>query len=206
MSDTTRTFIAIAVPETLTLKLTRLQQQLAGELTGVRWSTAPPFHVTLAFLGDVAHSELVGVCRAVMDAVAPFSPFSLKIDGIGAFPDPTRPRVIWTGISGPGVETLVELQAAVATAVARVNYATDSKAFHPHVTLGRVESPRGRGRQKMEVPTPDMSRLVNHYKTWHAGPFPVNQVVLYSSTLGRDGPIYAPLGHASLASKKDHDG
>jgi len=206
MSDTTRTFIAIAVPDTLNLRLSRLQEQLAGELAGVRWGMALPFHVTLAFLGEVAHSDLVPVCRSVDESVRTFSPFSLKLDGLGAFPDPARPRVIWTGLSGPGIENLMELQAAVAKAVARVNYPTDSKPFHPHVTLGRVESPRGRGRHKIEAPALDVSRLVNHYKTWHAGPFPVNQIVLYSSTLGREGPTYAPLGHSVLASKKDSGG
>lgn len=202
MPDTTRTFIAIAVPETLNLRLTRLQQQLSGELTGVRWSATPPFHVTLAFLGEVDHTDLLPVCRAVEEAAAAFSPFSLKLDGIGAFPDPTKPRVIWTGISGPGVEPLSELQRALAKAVAGVNYATDNKPFHPHVTLGRVDSGRGRGRIKSEGPPPDMSRLVSHYRTWHAGPFPVTQLVTYSSTTNRDGPSYAALGRASLASKK----
>ena len=202
MSDTTRTFIALAVPETLNLRLTRLQQQLAGELSGVRWSTTPPFHVTLAFLGDVSHSDLVAVCRAVEKAVAVFAPFSLKLDGIGAFPDPTRPRVIWTGISGPGVETLRELQGAIAKAVARVNYATDSKPYHPHVTLGRAESGRGRGRQKGEEPTADMSRLISHYRTWHAGPFPVSQVITFASASTREGPSYTPLGRGSLKAKK----
>jgi RNA 2',3'-cyclic 3'-phosphodiesterase len=202
MSDTTRTFIALAVPDTLTLRVSRLQQQLAGAVEGVRWQVAPPFHVTLAFLGDVAHSDLVTVCRAVQDEAQRFAPLTLQLEGLGAFPDVTRARVVWSGVSGPDLENLLALQAAIARAVALAHYPTDQKPFHPHVTLGRAGHGHGRGRDRNSEPPNDISRLVNHYKTWRAGPFTANEVITFSSTLTREGPIYAPLGRAPFASAK----
>ena len=56
MPDTTRTFVAVAVPPSLTPRLERLQTELAGEVPEARWAATPPFHVTLAFLGDVPHA------------------------------------------------------------------------------------------------------------------------------------------------------
>ena len=66
--------------------------------------------------------------------------------------------------------------------------------FHPHVTLGRVKAGRG--------PAPDLTPIVNHYKTWSAGAFTVVEAVTFASTLTPDGPIYAPLGRAPLAGRK----
>ena len=53
--------------------------------------------MTLAFLGDVAELDLNRVCQAVAAAAAPFPRFDLRLEGVGAFPEPARPRVIWAG-------------------------------------------------------------------------------------------------------------
>lgn len=198
MSETTRTFIAVEVPEAVAGRLRRLQQQLAGEVPGVRWVDTPPFHVTLAFLGDVAHADLNGVCRAVAEAAAAHAPLELTLEGLGAFPDATRPRVVWAGVSGAGVEELAALQAAVAEAVAREHYPTDGKPFHPHVTLGRLKPGRGR------PPTParPLAHVLSHYRAWRAGPFRVTEAVAFASTPGPDGPSYAPLARGRLAGRK----
>ena len=86
---TTRTFVAIPVPDSLGSKLTRLQTLLAPDLPGVRWSVVSPFHLTLAFLGDVADTELNKVCRTVEEVAADFPPFDLRLEGLGVFPNPS---------------------------------------------------------------------------------------------------------------------
>jgi RNA 2',3'-cyclic 3'-phosphodiesterase len=202
MSNTTRTFIALAVPDTLTLRVRRLQEQVAGVVNGVRWVDTPPFHVTLAFLGDVAHSDLMTVCRTIQEEARNFGPLTLQLEGLGAFPGPSQARVVWSSVSGPGLDSLMALQAAIALGVALAHYPTDQKPFHPHVTLGRAGQGHGRGRDRDPNPPPDLSRLVNHYKTWRAGPFTVNEVITFGSTLTREGPAYAALGRAPFASAK----
>jgi 2'-5' RNA ligase len=194
MSETTRTFIAVSVPAALELRLTRLQERLAGEVPEGRWQTPLPFHITLAFLGDVPHSELYGVCQAVSDASRLSSRFDLTLEGIGAFPGADRPRTVWVGVGGPGLEPLKGLQAAVTSAVARLNYPPEGRPYHPHVTLGRFDH----GRR----PTRDFAHVVSHFRTWHAGPFPVSEAVIFGSTLTREGPIYAPLGRGPFGRQK----
>lgn len=191
MSSTTRTFIAVAVPETLVTKLRRLQQQLAGEVPEARWETTLPFHITLAFLGDVDNTDLSPLCRAVAEATSRLGRFNLKLQGLGAFPSPTKPRTVWTEADGPG---LVALQAEVASAAAKLNYRTEARTFHPHVTLGRF-GPKNRAER-------DLTPLFNHYKTWHAGPFTVSEAVVFSSVLNREGASYAALGRAPLLGRK----
>ncbi len=188
MGDTTRTFVAIAVPESAGQKLTRFQTLLASQVAGVRWSATPPFHMTLAFLGDVAHAELNGVCRAVAAEVAEHEPFSIRLNGLGAFPGPERPRVLWVGVAGSGLPKLEPLQKSVVQALREAGHPPADDRFHPHVTIGRLKPGR--------APSPDVTRYVSHYRTWSAGAFPVNEVIVFASTLTSDGPSYAALSRA----------
>jgi RNA 2',3'-cyclic 3'-phosphodiesterase len=197
MARTTRTFIALAVPENLGQKLTRLQTLLAPDLPGTRWSETMPFHLTLAFLGDVADTDLNDVCHATKSAVSVLSPFDLRLEALGTFPDPVRPRVIWVGAVGPGLAPLETLQQEVARAVRAAGYPPDDR-FHPHVTLGRLKPGRGG--------SPDMTALVKHYRTWSPGSFPVTEVVIFASTLNPEGPRYAALGRGPLQGRKTGPG
>ena len=61
MAEMTRTFVALEIPEPLGGKLAKLQGRLESEVPGVRWTTGRPYHLTLAFLGDVAESDLSAV-------------------------------------------------------------------------------------------------------------------------------------------------
>ena len=63
MPECTRVFIAIAIPEPLERELARLQAELAPAVPACRWTSALPFHMTLAFLGDVPNSELSAICQ-----------------------------------------------------------------------------------------------------------------------------------------------
>jgi 2'-5' RNA ligase len=194
MAKTTRTFIAVAVPEGAGQKLVRLQSLLAPEIPGVRWSATQPFHLTLAFLGDVADSDLNDVCGATAAAAAPHEPFELRIEGLGAFPNSSRPRVIWVGATDPGAALIAGLQKEIARAARTAGYPPDDDRFHPHVTLGRLKPRRG--------PAPNVTAQIKHYQTWSAGSFRIAEAVVFASTLTPDGPIYAPLGRAPLAGRK----
>lgn len=191
---TTRTFVAIGVPEAQGARLLRLQSLLAPELLGVRWNSVSPFHLTLAFLGDVDDIDLNQVCRAVAGAVAPFATFPLRLEGFGAFPDATRARTLWVGLKGEGLPTLLALQSAVADCVSEAGYPLPEAPFRPHVTLGRI----AHGRRAPQDLTPQL----NHFRAWTAGAFSVSEVVTYASTLTREGPIYAPLARAPLRRGK----
>jgi 2'-5' RNA ligase len=205
MPDTTRTFIAVAVPELLAPRLRRLQQGLAGEVPEARWDMAMPFHVTLAFLGDVPHTDLNDVCKTVADAAVVFPRLELLLGAPGAFPDPVRPRVIWAGVGGPGLDGLCALQAAIAAAVARAGYRGDSQPFHPHVTLARIKTGKerggGRGRQGSPAASHDLTAILQRRRHWKAGPFQVAEAITFSSTLTPDGPLYARLARAPLRGR-----
>jgi 2'-5' RNA ligase len=197
MPETTRTFIAVAIPAPLGEKLTRLQSRLALEIPGVRWTSTLPFHVTLVFLGDVRNADLNQVCTVVSQATSPFPSFELRVEGIGAFPNAARPRVIWAGLKSPEPCPLLQIQESIARNVARIGYRSDKDRFTPHATLGRIKPDR------RSPPAPDLTKILSAYQSWEGGTFTVRDLTTFASTLTPQGPVYAPLAQARLTGKKN---
>lgn len=194
MSSTTRTFVAVEVPPDCAERLGRLQQRLAGSVPSARWVEPSQMHLTLAFLGDVPHADLSGLCKAIGQAASPFSRFDLEIAGLGAFPDPSRPRVLWIGLRGESLDRLMELQRSVAAATAEAGYPPDDKSFHPHITLARFKPGRGG--------PADLTAIVEKHRVLSIGRLPVAEVVAFSSNLTREGPEYASLARSRLLGRK----
>jgi RNA 2',3'-cyclic 3'-phosphodiesterase len=195
MSETTRTFVAIAVPQPLGRELAALQALLATDVSGCRWTENLPFHTTLVFLGDIRNSDGDRLCESINSATGRFEPFELGLEGLGAFPSVRRPRVFWAGVVAPNMKPIIDLRDAVVAAIAEIGYRPADSRFHPHVTLGRFKP----GRQGHR----DLTRLVGRYCGWSAGRFLVEEVTTFASTLGPSGPIYMPIGRAQLKSKKN---
>ncbi len=182
------------LPDAIGQELAGWQRALAPEVPGCRWVETQPLHITLAFLGDVPNRDLNELCLAVAAAAEPFGRFELKVQGLGAFPSPARPRVVWAGITADRPRTTGVLRDAVVRAATQAGYRPDDPRFHPHVTLGRISSDRGR--------PCDLTEIVRREQGRSAGSFPVVEVVTYASTLGPRGAAYAPLNHARLKGKK----
>ncbi len=196
MAKTTRTFVALPVPSALGEKLTRLQSLLAPKVPAARWTATLPFHMTLAFLGDVPDNDLNTVCKAVAEATLPFSCFELLLEGVGAFPNLARPRVLWAGLTATDLAPLLDLQKSIAKKVTEAGYRPDDQRFTPHVTLGRIRSHR-RGQDPL-----DLTTILQPYLTWSAGTFRVGDVITFASTITPEGPAYAQLARAPLSGKK----
>jgi 2'-5' RNA ligase len=196
MPSSTRTFIAIELPEGQRVAIARLQQGLAAELQGVRWVDSPQLHITLVFLGDVLDGDLVSVCEAVEGAASGCGPLDLTVAKLGAFPSPGRAQNVWVGVAGPGMTALGALQRAIAQAVKGLGYPREADrfaGFTPHVTIGRIKTRRG----------PDLRPLVKRMEEWSGGSFAAPDVVTFASKLGRDGPSYSRLATAALVPEKN---
>ena len=152
--------------------------------------------MTLAFLGDVPDNDLNTVCKAVEEASLPFSSFELRLEGVGAFPSPARPRVLWASLTAADLTPLTALQKAIVQRVTDAGYRPDDQRFTPHVTLGRIRADR-RGQN-----SPDLTTILQPYLTWSAGIVHVGEVVTFASTLTPEGPAYAQLARAPLSRKK----
>src|SRR5690606_24167379 len=79
---------------------------------------------------------VAGIARPFDEA-----PFVVEWRGLGAFPSPRHPRALWLGVSG-GAAGLGPLEAEIARRFdATADPAEPARAFHPHLTLGRIKVP-----------------------------------------------------------------
>ena len=109
------------------------------QATDVAWVGAENLHITLKFLGGVEDTRLSDVADAV-GAAAAVRAFDVELRGLGAFPTPTRPRVIWAGAAD--APAFAELAAGVDRSLGALGFPPEERGFTPHVTLGRVREPR----------------------------------------------------------------
>jgi 2'-5' RNA ligase len=184
-----RTFIAVDPGKELRSRCIVLQETLARAGADVKWVGPDNLHVTLLFLGEVADRTVPAVCRTVALVAGRHEGFSLDVHTVGCFPNPRRPRVVWAGI-GAGAQELVALHDALEPPLMELGcYRREERQFTPHITLGRV-----RGEQSIEGLAAALARKAD----WHAGSVDVRELLVLSSELMSDGPVYTVLGRGKL--------
>jgi 2'-5' RNA ligase len=176
-----RTFIAIPLPPECARMLAEMQGVLRESGADVRWTAIPSIHLTLKFLGEIDPAVLPALAGALRELPAA-EPFTLRLQGTGAFPDLKRPRVIWCGIEGDR-PALSLLQESIETACFRAGFPREDRKFHPHLTLGRVQ-----GKRNLQ-PLLDSIRIASS----SGCEFVVDHYRIYKSTLTPRGPIYEVL-------------
>lgn len=185
----TRTFIGVDIGDAIRASAAALVRELSKTGAAVKWVTPESLHVTLMFLGEVDDRELHSVCRAVKAVAAGESPFSLRVSGLGAFPTPRRPKVLWGGIAD-GVEPLRRLHAGLEERMLELGcYRTEEREYSPHLTLGRVNK---------DVDAFTIAAEIPKRQAWEGGRFAVDEVLVFSSEMERDGPVYTVIGRAPL--------
>ena len=184
-----RTFIAVPLGKAIQDRCAALQQELGRGGADLKWVEYENLHVSLLFLGEVDERDVPDVCRVTTTACADLEAFTLTVEGVGCFPNPRRPRVVWVGLSEGGPE-LVALHDAVEAPLLDLGcYRREERQYTPHVTLGRVKGERGTDR---------LAAALAHHAGWHGGTALVREVHVLSSQLTPQGPIYGILSRAHL--------
>jgi RNA 2',3'-cyclic 3'-phosphodiesterase len=186
-----RSFVAVDLGGAVRAAMQELLAQFARLKADIRWVRREGLHVTLKFLGAVEAPRLERVHAAVAAAVADRPALQLRVQGLGAFPSLRRPRVLWVGLHGHG---LVELAACVVAAVTPLGFEPETRAFTPHVTLGRVNGLRG---------WPRLEELVEAHREDEFGTTDIDAVTIYRSTLRPGGSMYTPLWTIPLLRNKE---
>ena len=139
-----RSFIALPTPDSVKNRIANTQAELKQLNADVKWDSPEKFHITLKFLGNI-ELQVLEKLTADLEAIATHHPaFELVFHSVGAFPSITQPRVLWAGTIQNDV--LLSLQRRVEETCARFNFPKEQRAFHPHITLGRVKGTRNIGR------------------------------------------------------------
>lgn len=163
-----RLFVALWPPPEVANRVAALSRPAHP---GLRWTVAEQWHVTLRFLGEVADTSvpaLEGALAAVASSSAP------RVAALGPETRRLGRAVLVVPVAG-----VADLADAVAEATGDVGKAPDPRRFDGHVTVARA---RGRG----AIPAALAGQPVT-------GAWPVGELVLVRSHLGRGGARYEPL-------------
>ena len=138
-SDHLRCFVAVHVPLPIREKLRDIQRQLEKSMPedAVRWTDFEQLHLTLEFLGNVPATAVPQLQQTLTTVAVQHRSFRLAAESIGAFSSARNPRVIWAGLTGD-IDRLKALQADVHASVMQWEREPETRAYRPHLTLGRV--------------------------------------------------------------------
>jgi 2'-5' RNA ligase len=186
-----RSFLAIELPKPILGKIEEVQGDLRSTRADVRWVNPEKIHLTLKFFGNIEESRIEPIFKSIEEPIRNTLPFSLEVRGVGAFPHLRNPRVIWMGLVD-GREVLVSFQKQIETQLEKIGFQLEDRPFHPHLTLGRMKSSRG----KEEL----VGRIERH-KEEEFGDFQVERVILFKSDLKPLGPIYTLLKEIKLGGR-----
>jgi RNA 2',3'-cyclic 3'-phosphodiesterase len=190
---TIRSFLAIDPPEEVLREIGRIQDRLKKIIHGdVRWVRPEGIHLTLKFFGDISENAVADISAVAGKAAAAVGTFELAIGGAGVFPDMNRPRVIWLGMNGD-VARLVTFQKELERALLEIGFPREERPFRPHLTLGRIKSPKG---------LMGLAEALGKGETYMAGRFTAAGLGLFKSDLTPRGAIYTRLAGYPFAGQE----
>ena len=178
-----RTFIAIELDEGIRSRLADAAERLRGAGCKVRWVKPDRMHLTLKFLGEIDPSALDAVALAMATAAEGGAPFRIQVAGLGAFPPRGAPRVVWAGVRD-AAGALAEVHKRLDEALGVWGFERETRAFRPHLTLGRVKERRGSER---------LRAVLEEQAGAEFGVQGVRELVCFRSELSPHGPTYTPL-------------
>jgi 2'-5' RNA ligase len=172
-----RAFLAIEIPDDLKKYLYDVITRMAARAKGIRWVRQEQLHVTLKFLGQIDQETALRIRQSISFIGADYKPFTASIKGIGAFPNRRRARVVMADLE-EGAATIKEIFDDMEIGLSTLDIESEAREFTPHITLGRAK-----------IPGPLLDRDIEPLERRQ---FPVERVVLFESTLKKEGAVYTP--------------
>jgi len=189
-----RAFLAAEPPGDLRGAIAAFLREIKDRIRGpVAWVRPEGIHITLKFFGEVAPEEVNRIGAAVAEETRRFSPLEIIVRGLGVFPSPKRPRVIWLGTAGE-VDRLATLQGRLEEALQLLGFPAEDRAFRAHLTLGRVKAP---------LDTAALGEVLREKAGETVGGFTVSSLTLFKSDLTPRGAVYTPLAEFPLGGPQN---
>ena len=187
MTENLRLFVGVKLPEQHIDTVDDACGDVRTELTGGRWVTKENQHVTLKFLGSSPSDRLEAIEQICEMVARGREAASLKLTGLGAFPNEKRVRVLWVGIEDPA-GLLAGLAGDLEQGFEPLGYASEDRDYTPHLTLCRFKVPLP---VRDRFPSIDVSALPS---------FTVDRMHLFRSHLSPRGARYESLREFPLGA------
>lgn len=182
-----RLFVAIELSDEVRAALVEVRRSLGGWSKSIRWTPAEQLHLTMKFLGEVEESAVADVTAAMTSAAGSVGAFDLTLDRSGCFPPKGPVRIVWVGALEPS-DALVELVDALEGAMEEIGFARESRAFSPHLTIGRVREDSSDGGLRRAVDAVSVRKVGQR----------VSSLTLMASKLSPQGASYSVVHREAL--------
>jgi 2'-5' RNA ligase len=127
-----RLFAALWPPPDAVAELLAAVDDIRADAPRLRWTRPEQWHLTLAFLGEVADERRPELDERLARAAGRHPPLTLRFAGGGRF----GTRVLFTRVDGDR-EPLTRLAASASAAARRSRIPVDDRPYRPHLTLAR---------------------------------------------------------------------
>lgn len=177
-----RTFIAFDIKPSEKVKEVYeiVRHKLRNER--INWIDPDNLHITLKFLGNTEEELIPELIKNTASVITTYNPFTLNLQGLGVFRNIHDPHVIWMGCRIE--DSMAELKTELERALKNLGFESESRAFSPHLTLGRI---------KLIRQTNQLKELLTQYKDLEFQKIIIRELIYYESRLTASGSVYTPL-------------
>ena len=177
-----RVFISIDIEDEEILKeINKISNEIKRSGALIKLVEKENIHMTLQFLGEISEKDVEIVKGALNQCCAKIKKFKMLLRGLGAFPNPKFPRVIWIG-TAKGADEVTKLANSLSNDLKRSGFRLESRPFSPHITIARVKRYNA-----------NLKNLIKKYEDYEFGEVEVSEVRIKKSRLTPQGPIYTTL-------------
>lgn len=151
-------------------------------LNKMNWVKPENWHITLSFLGDTPTEKVELLQDMIEQSFDEVKAFHAKLEGVGVFPNPRDPNVLWMGLNS--LQNIIPVHRQLGDLMKRNDFSFDQKPLKPHLTIARM---------KYLADKAIIDTLVNDYGQTVFDIVTINKVVLFESLLTPQAPIYKAL-------------
>ncbi len=182
MSEPIRSFIAFDIEnDEVRNRLSAAQKLILETGADLRLVAPQNIHVTIRFLGSINPGMVEKVYEAMKNVK--FTPFTIRIRGLGVFPSISYQRVVWAGMTD-GVEYLKSIFSQLEPQIRALGFEKDAYGFSPHLTIARVRSAKNKQ---------NIAEFLTKKGDFDVGTIQANCLRLKRSQLSPKGPTYSTI-------------
>jgi len=178
-----RVFLALELSDSIKEYLSTVTKTMSQRVPEVKWVKPGGLHVTLKFFGEIEERKVQEIAEALQGINNHHVAMPVQLKEINAFPDLMHPRVIVVTFQ-EGVDNVKAIFHDIEGRPLAVDIQKERRGFTPHITIGRVKD-------AALLPIRDIMPLEERR-------FLLDNLVLYQSTLTREGALYTPLKEIKL--------
>ena len=175
-----RLFIGTFIDTSLLKSLYKeIKEDFNNACTG-KWVETENLHFTYKFLGDVSEEHIPEITESIREFLNTYNS-SLTLKGLGVFPNPNCPRVLFAKIFNPD-NIIIDNQRLIDIELARFGFDKEKRKYTPHLTLRRIKTS-----------TSYFKDILNDYRNINIGTMTKFSINLIESRLTNQGPVYTVL-------------